>query len=61
MLSVLVQRTKRLNISKEDRSFKIHIDFMTKDAAAAVREALSAELNAYQCLSSSEKEDTMLA
>ena len=43
MLSVLVQRIKQLNISKKDRTFKIHIAVMTKDNAAVVCEALSAE------------------
>ena len=33
VLSVLVQRIKQLNISKKDRSFKIHIVVMTKDDA----------------------------
>ena len=42
MLSVLVQRMKQLNISKKDRSFKIHIVVMTRDDADAVCEALSA-------------------
>ena len=67
VLSVLVQRIKQLNISKKDRSFKIHIVVMTKDdaAAAAVYEALSAESISCLMLTSdclqSEKEDTMLA
>ena len=39
-LSVLVQRIKQLNISKKDRSFKIHIVVMTKDDAAEVCDAL---------------------
>jgi len=43
VLSVLVQRIKQLNIIKNDRTFKIHIVVMTKDDAAAVHEALSAE------------------
>ena len=43
VLSVLVQRIKQLNISKKDRLFKIHIVVMTKDAAGAFCEALSAE------------------
>ena len=44
VLSVLVQRIKQLNISKKDRIFKIlYTVVMTKDDAAAVREALSAE------------------
>ena len=54
-----------LNISKKDCSFKIYIVVMTKDAAAAVREALSAESISCLMLTSdclqSEKEDTMLA
>ena len=66
MLSVLVlQRIKQLNISKKDCSFKIYIVVMTKDAAAAVREALSAESISCLMLTSdclqSKKEDTMLA
>ena len=60
VLSVLVQRIKQLNISKKDRTFKI-----TKDDAAEVREALSAESISCLMLTSdclqSEKEDTMLA
>jgi len=43
VLSVLVQRIKQLNISKKDRLFKIHIVVMTKDAAGAFCEALSAK------------------
>ena len=54
-----------MNISKKDRTFKIHIVVMTKDDAAEVREALSAESISYLMLTSdclqSEKEDTMLA
>ena len=65
VLSVLVQRIKQLNISKKDRLFKIHIVVMTKDAAAAVREALSAESISCLMLTSdclqSKKEDLMLA
>ena len=65
VLSVLVQRIKQLNISKKDRLFKIHIVVTTKDAAAAVREVLSAESISCLMLTSdcfqSEKEDTMLA
>ena len=38
VLSVLAQRIKQLNISKKDRTFKIHIFVMTKDDAAAVGE-----------------------
>ena len=66
VLSVLVlQRIKQLNISKKDCSFKIYIVVMTKDAAAAFREALSAESISCLMLTSdclqSKKEDTMLA
>ena len=65
VLSVLVQRIKQLNISKKDRTFKIHIVVMTKDDATAVCEALSAESISCLMLTSdclqSEKEDTMLA
>jgi len=43
VLSVLVQRIKQLNISKKDRSFKIHIIVMTEDDATAVCEAISTE------------------
>ena len=54
-----------MNISKKDRTFKIHIVVMTKDDAAAVCEALSAESISCLMLTSdclqSEKEDTMLA
>ena len=65
VLSVLVQRIKQLNISKKDRSFKIHITVMTKDDSTAVCEALSAEgipclMLTSDCLQS-EKEDKMLA
>ena len=65
VLSELVQKIKQLNISKKDRTFKIHIVVMTKDDAAEVREALSAESISCLMLTSdclqSEKEDTMLA
>ena len=65
VLSILVQRIKQLNISKKDHMFKIHIVFMSKDDAAAVREALSAESISCLMLTSDclqiEKEDTMLA
>ena len=65
MLSVLVQRIKQLNISKKDCSFKIHIVVITKDDAAAIHEALTAESISCLMLTSdclqSEKEDTMLA
>ena len=65
VLSVLVRRIKQLNISKKDRTFKIHIVVITKDDAAEVREALSAEsisclMITSDCLQS-EKEDTMVA
>ena len=42
VLSELVQKIKQLNISKKDRTFKIHIVVMSKNAAAVVRESLSA-------------------
>ena len=65
MLSVLVQRIKQLNISKKDRLFKIHIVVMTKDAAAVICEALSAESISCLMLTSdclqSKQEDKMLA
>lgn len=65
VLSVLAQRIKQLNISKKDCTFKIHIVVLAKDAAAEVREALSAESISCLVLTSdclqSEKEDTMLA
>ena len=65
VLSVLVQRIKQLNISKKDRTFKIHIVVMTKDDATAVCEALSAESISCSMLTNdcfqSKKEDTMLA
>ena len=65
VLSVLVQRIKQLNIRKKDHSFKIHIVVMTKDDAATVYEALSAESISCLMLTSdclqSKKEDTMLA
>ena len=65
VLSVLVQRIKQQNISKKDRSFKIHITVMTKDDSTAVCGALSAEgipclMLTSDCLQS-KKEDTMLA
>jgi len=51
VLSVLVQRIKQLNIIKKDQTFKIHIFVMTKDDAAAVHEALSAEsVSCLKCL-----------
>ena len=65
VLSELVKKIKQLNISKKERTFKIHIVVMTKDDAAEVREALSAESISCLMLTSdclqSEKEDTMLA
>ena len=57
MLSVLVQRIKRLNISKKALLFKIHIVVMTKDDATG-SESISCLKLTSDCLQS-KKEDML--